>query len=482
MARDTSHESRVKKDSLAAFITAGVAAILVLIPFHAFLTVWAASMFGHYTLLRLWKELLLVLLVLASGWLVWRQRSLWHELRRSWLFRLMLAYVLLQILLGLAAYTRHEVNRTALGEGLIEDVRLMLIFFVAWVAASCSPWLRGHWQKLVLVPAAIVVVFGLLQAFVLPANFLGHFGYGPATIRPYELVDLNPNFVRVQSTLRGANPLGAYLVLIITAVISIYLGARSRKHEARPADQGPKKTVIPAKAGIQSNRNYFLSGPSVKSRMTISIGVASLVVLYFTYSRTGYIGAMLAVAAIIWLSVTNAELRRWLLVAAVAVFVVFGGLVLVLRHNATFEDAVFHTSQQSRSPQSSNQNRTSALQGGLHDVAHEPLGRGPGTAGPASVHNNHPARIAENYYLQIGQETGWLGLALFLAINFLVAKELWMRRIDSDGLPIVLLASLAGITVINLLSHAWADDTLAYLFWGLAGVALAPIAKQKNKE
>jgi hypothetical protein len=32
-----------------------------------------------------------------------------------------------------------------------------------------------------------------------------------------------------------------------------------------------------------------------------------------------------------------------------------------------------------------------------------------------------------------------------------------------------------------MLSHSWADDTLAYLWWGLAGVAMAPVDQKKAK-
>ena len=374
-----------------------------------------------------------------AGWLVWRDRRLRHEAGKSWIFRLMAAYVLLQILFGAIALARHQVNHTAVGEGLVEDVRLLVIFFVAWAAAGRSLWLRTHWQKLVLISATIVVVFGLLQVFVLPANFLSHFGYGSATIRPYELVDQNNQFVRVQSTLRGANPLGAYLVVILASLAAIFL---------------PKRPV----------KKFWLG---------VSLGLAAVVVLYVTYSRSAYVGAVLAMFGLAWASITHTKTKRWLLAAAAVLFVFVGGTALLLRHNTRFEDTFFHTSQLSHSKQSSNQNRTSALESGIREVLHEPLGRGPGTAGPASVHNNHPARIAENYFLQIGQETGWLGLALFLAINILLAKELWKRHNDRDHLAMALFASLIGLTFINLLSHAWADDTLAYLWWGLAGIVLA---------
>ncbi|MFI5275552.1 MAG: hypothetical protein ACHQT5_01880, partial [Candidatus Saccharimonadales bacterium] len=207
----------MRKTPVITFMVTAVAVILALIPFHAFLTVWGASLLGHYTLLRLWKELLLLVLGSVALWLVFRDKHLRMQFLGSWLFRLMLAYFALIVLLGLLALRSHTVNSAALYEGLIEDLRLVTFFFIAWVAASYSPWLKAHWKQLLLIPAAIVVIFGLLQAFALPADFLTHFGYGAATIKPFDTVDQNIQFVRVQSTLRGADPLGAYLIVVLAA-------------------------------------------------------------------------------------------------------------------------------------------------------------------------------------------------------------------------------------------------------------------------
>jgi O-antigen ligase len=158
-------------------------------------------------------------------------------------------------------------------------------------------------------------------------------------------------------------------------------------------------------------------------------------------------------------------------VIGAALILVFAGSVLALRHNDFVENTVFHTDEHSSSNVSSNAAHLSASRGALAQVVHEPFGRGPGTAGPAGEYNSgQPPRIAENYFLQIGQETGWLGLVLFAAIYLLLAGELWRRR--QHGLPRVLLASLAGLTVLAMLMHLWTDDTIAYLWFGLAGIAL----------
>jgi hypothetical protein len=143
----------------------------------------------------------------------------------------------------------------------------------------------------------------------------------------------------------------------------------------------------------------------------------------------------------------------------------------VFRDNQTFQDTFLHTSATSKSAKSSNQKHESATITGLKDVIHQPLGSGVGSAGPASVYNNHPARIAENYYVQITQEVGIIGLALFVGILAATSLSLYENR--QDSLSLILLVSLVGISFVNLLSHAWADDTLSLVWFGFAGIALS---------
>ncbi len=169
--------------------------------------------------------------------------------------------------------------------------------------------------------------------------------------------------------------------------------------------------------------------------------------------------------------------RSFFLVSSGILAVAIVGFVL-LQDNTRFQNIVWHTNDNSTVQTSSNSVRADALADGADDLANEPLGEGPGTAGPASVYNDGKARIAENYYMQIAQETGWIGLIAFLLINVGVGYLLWLRR--TDTLALGLLASLIGISFINLLSHAWTDDTIAYIWWGLAGIAM--IKSKKTDE
>lgn len=420
--------------------------ILLLLPFHAFLTVWLSSNIGHYTALRLWKEVLLVLSIIGASFLLLTDSKIRsHTLTRRLVWAI-LAYIGLTIAWGLIALNQHDVTAKALGYGLITDLRFLAFFLVTWAVALRMARLRAHWQWLVYWPAALVVIIGLLQVFILPPDVLRHFGYGPNTISAVETINQNHHYHRIASTLRGANPLGAYLIIPISLLTVLLVR--------------PKRTWQQA---------AFL--------------VASLIVLFFSFSRSAWIGAIISVIVVLALTVATPKMRRLTLIIGVAILLLGAASLIVLRHNTHYQNFVFHTDNNSVVKHSSNQGHIGALKAGLQDMRHEPLGEGPGTAGPASVYNDHQVRIAENYYVQVGQETGWFGLLLFGLITAGVGYLLFLRR--ADPLALSLFASLIGLAVINMFSHAWTDDTLAYIWWGLAGIAMAqlpqPALEEKRK-
>ncbi len=432
------------KYTVLSWVSGLTMVIILVMPFHAFLTVWGSSLVGHYTALRLWKELLLALCVVGVLYLLATD----HKIRAHTLSRrlvwVIFAYAALNLVWGLLALNQGDVTAKAMGYGLISNLRFVAFFLVAWAAALRLARLRLHWQWLVYWPAVIVVVFGLLQVFVLPDDFLRHFGYGSNTIAPFETINHNRHYIRIASTLRGANPLGAYL-LIPLSLLSVLL--------------------------LSTKRSW----------RQVLLLVATLATLFFSFSRSAWIGASLSVGVILLLNLRTQRAKQVVLLVAAGLLVVAACLTINLRNNRHFENFVFHTQTHSSVKSTSNANHLAALRSGAHDLIRDPLGSGPGTAGPASVYNQpHPSRIAENYFLQVGQETGWLGLVLFMLINAGVGYLLWLRR--ADPLALSLFASLIGLTFINLLSHAWADDTVAYVWWGLAGIALAPNPKANQDD
>lgn len=410
--------------------------LILLMPFHAFLTVWLASIFGHYTAFRLWKEVLLVLGGLGAVYLLaFDQKIRSHTLTRL-LMWLILAYTLVNVVWGFVGLHEGTVTAKALGYGLIVNLRFLAFFLITWACAVRLARLRVHWQWVVLWPAIIVILFGLFQIFVLPHNFLTHFGYGPDTIAPYGTINHNEHYVRFASFLRGANPLGAYLIIPLT-LLAILIARGKRR------------------------------------RIYGTILAGGFIVLFFTFSRSAWVGALLSIGTVLFLGLKSRRAQQYMLIGAAAVVLIGTGVTLAFHHQAGYQNFVYHTEDHSKIKTTSDQGHWHAMDEGAQQVVHNPLGRGPGTAGPASVYNgNHGVRLAENYYIQIGQETGWLGMVLFLLITVGVASLLWVRR--AHPLALSLFASLLGLLIVNFLSHAWTDDTLAYVWWGLAGIAMAP--------
>ncbi|HUC96034.1 MAG TPA: hypothetical protein VMR76_03740, partial [Candidatus Saccharimonadia bacterium] len=194
-------------------ITVVIAFILVVLPFHEFLTTWLGSNFGHLDLFRVWKEIVLVLLIFPTSYLVLKKKQLLSFLIRDKLTILIVIFGIICLVIGIWGYETKSVNAAALSAGLIIDLRFFLIFLICLVITCYNDFFKKYWKQLLLIPALLVIVFGIAQIF-LPLNFLSHFGYGANTIPAYQTIDQNLRFHRIQSTLRGADPLGAYLILI----------------------------------------------------------------------------------------------------------------------------------------------------------------------------------------------------------------------------------------------------------------------------
>jgi hypothetical protein len=429
------------KYRVLTLVTSLTMLIMLIMPFHAFLTVWGASLIGHYTALRLWKETLLLMCIIGTIYLVvtdGKIRS--HTLTRR-LVWLIFAYIAVNVIWGAIAFHQHTLTAKALGYGLIVNLRFLIFFLITWAVALRTSRLKRSWKWIILIPAAVVVAFGLLQVLVLPRDFLAHFGYGPNTIAPFETINHNIHYIRIASTLRGANPLGAYLLIPISLLAGLIITGR-------------------------------------RSWPYVSLFAGCLLLLFFSFSRSAWIGAAITLAVIAIHYLDKKYLRLALIITAGLVLLTLVGVAIMSWHRTErLENIFLHTQTNSAIKTTSDQGHITGLRRGVHDMAHQPFGRGPGSAGPASVYNKDRPRISENYYIQIGQETGWIGLVLFLLINVGVGYILWLRRTNS--LALTLVASLIGISFICLFSHAWTDDTLAYIWWGLAGVAMVPLKKDE---
>jgi hypothetical protein len=167
-----------------------------------------------------------------------------------------------------------------------------------------------------------------------------------------------------------------------------------------------------------------------------------------------------------------------LLVAGGVIATVVGVLVVSVPAVRLY---IFHSSPGDSSlVEGSTNDHLKAAIDNAHDAIQHPLGQGPGSAGPASFYLQHSEpKIAENYFVQIAQEVGVIGLAIFCALSALIGWKLF-RMINGDStsyLVIGLFASFIGINVINFLLHGWADDPTSIVWWGFAAMTI-PFARE----
>lgn len=404
--------------------------IMGLIVFHAPLSVFVESRWPSFgEVFKSWKELMCLLALLLLAFDYTRQKK-WRILVGDKIIWLITAYAVLHAISAIIFPT--SVSATV--AGLMIDLRYVAYFAAVYGFLKLYPGYRESFTRIALLGSLLVVGFALLQ-LILPADFLRHVGYSQTTIQPYLTVDTNPDYVRLQSTLRGPNPLGAYAMMVLAGVLGYLASLRDRRQML--ADWRPT-----------------------------ALGIAALIALWFSYSRSAVLGFLLVLAIVIWSQRRRISRRAQIAIAAGAVVVV-SIAILLLQGTSFWHNVVVHDDPTIGAPTDSNGGHADSLRDGLARFAVQPFGAGIGSTGSASLLGNSPL-VIENQYLFIAHEVGWLGLALWSAIMFLVMRALWRRR--GDWRCFALFTSGLGLLLIGLMQPVWVDDTVSLVWWGLAAV------------
>ncbi len=400
--------------------------ILALIVVHAPLQVFFGSLAPDYALyIKAWKEILM-LVALPLGLLLVTRAGRWDELVRDRLVWLVSAYALLHVL-ALLQWQGLEASLA----GLVIDLRYVLYFALVYILIVLAPQYRRVLLRIAVIGAGVVVGFGLLQ-LALPRDFLAVLGYSDSTIRPYNTIDRNDDFIRYQSTLRGPNPYGAYVASV--AVIALaWLTARGRDWRV------------------------------------MVLGAGAVVATYFSHARSAFVALAFGVMLILTYRYGR-RIKPWLWVSLASLAIVGAGGLFLLRDSYLVSNVLLHEDPVGGSPVSSNDEHWRSLTEGTAAVLQDPLGDGVGSSGSASILSGQ-TNIIENQYLMIAHEVGWLGLVLFASIFVIVLWRLWQRRADPWALG-VFVAGI-GLALIGIILPVWADDTVSIVWWGLAGILLA---------
>ena len=434
-------QSEVISNIAIKFLYGSFLTLLIVLPFHAFLTTWLGTEFGARDIIRSWKEILLVFMSVAALWLFIKDaklRTFALSYKLNWLI---VAYITLNIIYALIFST--ELDQELMGLKL--NIGFLLAFLLAQVVGFYYRD-KPHIKKvglIILVTSAVVAVFAVVQATLLPFDFLARFGYGPQTIEPFLRIQ-DSQTIRVISTLDGPSQLGQFLILPI-ALSAFY---------------------------VIKKRDYRY----------VILTLLLIAGQYVSHSRSAWIGAIIAVGVVVALSVSRKTLTA-LVILGFMISLTAGALIIPrLDDSKNLQAIILHSNYEKSLTASSNSDHIILAERGLAEVAESPLGRGPGTAGPASFLANDVQRriITENYYLQLAIELGVIGCLMFITIIVCLSRNLFAIR-KSHELAVPIFASLIALSLVGILLHIWASTIVALIFWATAGYAISNQTKKATQ-
>lgn len=404
--------------------------LLIGAPFHAFLVTWlkdTVAETGWVTALSAWREILIILISLIVVFEVLLYKL--HFDRLDWLI---IGYALLG-----SVFFFFQENKAQWLLGM----RFNIMPFLFYVFVRHVHWeKRGRLVAAALISGAVVVVFGLLHAFILPQNFLTNFGYSThqgqfqpdIALSACQRLEHTERFCRAVSTFGGPTRYGTYLLFLVGLLLPFLM------HRTR-------------------------------GRILAAIlFAATLLSLILTYSRSIWIGT--AITALVGFFYFMPKKAKWK--------IMFAGIAAFLLMTLGWQLLGIWDGQPHEFPppllktifvrESSTNEHWILMKNGLDVSLQHPWGIGLGTAGPASI--RFTKFLTENNFLQIAIEMGIIGLVIFIAIligfmkKLLVSKGNWSRR----GLFLSLLA----ITVAGFFTHAFEETTTMLLLFSFAGMYL----------
>lgn len=335
----------------------------------------------------------------------------------DWLIAGYLALSLIYVFYGLA----DGKSALAVTQGFLTASRFGLVYF-AFKNFSLNNLNLKTSKKMLALALSLIVLTGLAQVF--KPDVLNYLGYQSSPVKAISTVD-GTELVRVQSLLRGPNPLGAFLLIPLGLAIFSY------------------KRLI-------------------KNKKLLILALGCLVCLVLTWSRSAWLGLGL-ILIIKTLSIFKLNNKK-VLISGSAILVGLAITLSVYAKTDSFKTIFLHDKPGVGGISSSDDDRRASYKNALNLITHKPLGLGIADAGPASVRSNSGVNIVENYYLQIFLQTGWLGGMLFLTISLVVLVNL-LKSKNQQALALV--ASFLALSLVGIMQPVWADISASVWWWGM---------------
>ncbi len=447
--------------------------LLTLLPFHAFLV---TSGNHFFVFPKIWKELLILIIIFGIGYHVLKNKKLSRKLWRNldsidWLI---LGFSTLALCIALINFSENSL--TSFIYGVKYTLFPLWIFFVFrhMPEEVSEKFLIKFWKVFPVFSGVLIfsgiIFFALAQK---SPEFFELLGYSTdhsfhSIFQPLSYCQKISftEICRAQGVFSGPNQMGAYFIFL-TLLVGTYC--------IRPKKNGKTDTC----------------NTSLQKKIFTTFFIVSLILLLLTFSRSAWIGGFFAGIFFLFfylkdlknLNTHNTFLQKKIKIIILGITIspfLLAGLLFII------------------APEISNKiiNRVSSSSDhyelSLHatkNIIENPLGQGLGTAGAASKYDSEKGKkevglVPENWYLQIGIETGILGIIFWILIIFFVVKKLIQKNIqknltglETKNFNLSLASAIFGISIMGIFLHSWESSAVAYTVWGFAGILLT---KEKN--
>ncbi len=436
--------------------------LIFLLPLHAFLITIFKCKYGINTdLLRFWKELILIFLVIFTFFKAYRENnfSLKKLYHKNTLLGLTTAFIISSIVY---IFFPFFTLKAASVLGFKYDVFFLLALLVGLYIGSSREDLRFYMKTLFLSTFGILIVFLPWYLFGDISTLSGLFGYSNevSTYTANQCISFAQNVEgqhRFQGTFGGPIRFSVFL----TIVGSLFTG-----------------WLLSATRFTKKQKQIFLLGA----------GVFILPAIFFSYSKTSMLGVVFAAGVFSLLTykyvykkkITRkfySRLALWAFIPLVIVAILKKDLFLHLW---------------------SVMNRLDNLSKSLEMFFYNPIGYGLGIAGPASQIGNSIESagnwiiatnttqvvhkfLPENWYLQILLEQGIIWFSLFVSLLILIGFRLIARvRRHRDFLDVWVATAYFSLLFMALFTHAFEESATSYILFLFIGIVLVESIKQEK--
>jgi len=419
--------------------------LIILLPFHAFLTTSLTALVSGYSqdllsktsyFVACWKEILMVIMTLMIIIRSFIQKKLPFKI-------LLIDYFILFLFVW--ALASAFIQSASLTQGILGIRFDFEFFFLYWIirALNISQDNLKTILKTLFIVTSIVIILGFVQIF-LSCDQMTIFGY-TSYISSWVASKPLPcghavgvsDTIRMMSTFSGPNQLASYLI------VAIMMAWYSLSKVLRTAN---------AKIWMKYIYMVFIA--------------LSLTALYLTYSRGAMIALLVAFLCLLVLQATDTKKTFGYLVFGIVISILIFTANIVLS-----PERIDSTKEHFEKP----------LQG-ITMIIEKPWGYGIGMAGPVSMRfpaDGSKALVSESWYLQIAQEFGVLGGLMFFLLLSYILRYLFQRQsnntvLDEKEFLQTILSVYLGLLINNLFLHTWSSDMVTSLiFWSLFGIAVS---------